>query len=567
MSGINGGPNQQPANWRYSIAQGGLSLASYPGNVQFDGIVFDDVSMFGDVASVQSANIPSIVTSFTTAGYYAPADGGGAQYRRVAGNGPGRIQSQDGQWWQPVFPLYPNVRAFGARGNGTANDAPAFQAAADYGGSIYCPPGNYSIQAQVNITQSDTTFFGSLEGSASVSVITISGAINCFNVTGAFNCSFWGLKFFQTGASGSVLRFAAGEFHAAYFCQIENTDASNVSPMIYFRSSQTVVDNCYFTGASANQFAVECDRTAGLININSIISSSYFGGAMQGVLVRTSDASPRPEGVAIRSNTFICTGPHQIEVREVLGIRIVDNMIDQGNAFCICLAPSAQNVEAVIISDNYIATAQNPIGPTGGVAVGILRTSVGNVIDLIVSNNTIEFSGFGIALNNRVDGPQIIGNKFSTIDQIVLSLNQCTNAIVTGNRSRNCVGADYLLVDDAAGGPFIVTGNHFRASGANVLTITNPAQFEFNNNFGRRFSGWASTQFAAAGTSTFVNVAHGLVLAPNAGKITVGIVQASGAHTGISYRIVTIDNVNITFEVFYNVVSAGSLRINVFCSI
>lgn len=37
MSGINGGPNQQAANWRYDVPNGDVSRATYPGDVQVDG--------------------------------------------------------------------------------------------------------------------------------------------------------------------------------------------------------------------------------------------------------------------------------------------------------------------------------------------------------------------------------------------------------------------------------------------------------------------------------------------------------------------------------------------------
>lgn len=161
MSGINGGPNQQPANWRYSIAQGGLSLASYPGNVQFDGIVFDDVSMFSDVASVQAATIPAIVQAISTAGYYSPGDGGGAQYIRAGSSGPGRIQSVGGQWWQPVFPGAWNVEAFGARGNNVFNNSSAFQAVFDglrlVGGDAVCPGGQFLVDSTVAISYTGQT--------------------------------------------------------------------------------------------------------------------------------------------------------------------------------------------------------------------------------------------------------------------------------------------------------------------------------------------------------------------------------------------------------------------------
>lgn len=153
MSGINGGPIQQPANWRYSITPGAVSLASYPGNVQFDGIVFDDISMFSDRATVQAASVPSVVQSFQTSGFAAPGDGGGAQYVRAGGSGPGRVQSADGQWWAPVFTYNPSVDAFGAVGNGVANDTAAISASELFGGRKFVPAGIYNTTLASNAFQ------------------------------------------------------------------------------------------------------------------------------------------------------------------------------------------------------------------------------------------------------------------------------------------------------------------------------------------------------------------------------------------------------------------------------
>lgn len=149
MSGINGGPIQNPANWRYSIAQGGISLATYPGNVQFDGIGFDNVSLFANVATIQATDIPLVVDCIQTIGYYSPGDGGGSNYIRAVGAGPGNVQSLDGQWWTLANQRYVDVKCFGVRGTNSGDDTAAFQDALDSGRGLFCQTGVYLFTAQL----------------------------------------------------------------------------------------------------------------------------------------------------------------------------------------------------------------------------------------------------------------------------------------------------------------------------------------------------------------------------------------------------------------------------------
>ncbi len=500
----------------------------------------------------------------------AKLDNSGFEYIEGTGSVPGDfIQSGTGavpRSYDAKLGEVVSVKDFGAVGNGATDDTAAFQLAANLGRAIFVPPGNYIISSTVNVAVANTTFYGNLEGSASEATITYTGTANAFNVTGSFNCTFWGLKFAHTGASGRILSFASGEFHEARFCQFNTYNASIASPMIYFRSSFTTIDGCGFSGDSGAQFAIECDRTAGLININSSIVDCGFGGVIKGILCRASDGSARPEGLEVSRCRFISTGEVQLEIREVLSARIFGNMFDQGNNACVRFAPSAQNVEGVILANNYIATAQNPTGVSGGVAVGITAASVGNLVDCIVIGNTIEFSAYGVSFNSRCSGIQIIGNKFSVIDQDCIGAGQSINVTISNNITRNCAGRSLAISDGASGGPFIITGNHLNTTLGSVVTITNASKFEFGHNFGRRFSGWASQTTADPGSSTFINLAHGLVLPPNIGKIVVGLAETTGAHTNMAHRIISVTPTDIVMEIFYTTVVAGDIRVNVFCS-
>lgn len=123
MAGIKLQQVQDAANWNYSVPAGGVSLAFYPGNVLVNGYTF---SIFGTVldtvAVVQQTSIPAVIMGFSTAGYYAAGDGGGANYVRTGAAANGTIQSLDGAYWQISFANEQTPLQFGCKGDGVTDD-------------------------------------------------------------------------------------------------------------------------------------------------------------------------------------------------------------------------------------------------------------------------------------------------------------------------------------------------------------------------------------------------------------------------------------------------------------
>lgn len=95
--------------------------------------------------------VPRDAPAVRTDGYADAADGGGALYRRVA-TAPthrGWFRSSDGALWELAEDA-PSVRAFGAVGDGQADDRAAIQAAIDFvaargGGGVTIPVGRFRL--------------------------------------------------------------------------------------------------------------------------------------------------------------------------------------------------------------------------------------------------------------------------------------------------------------------------------------------------------------------------------------------------------------------------------------
>lgn len=118
--------------------------------------VIPDIALLGNTfalssrAAGENTFILSNIQFVTTGGYYAPGDGGAAQFKRVAGplNDGASFQSQDGAWWQ-IVSVDINVRQFGAKGDNATDDTEAFQNALDWSKEVFVQNGNYIVNGVV----------------------------------------------------------------------------------------------------------------------------------------------------------------------------------------------------------------------------------------------------------------------------------------------------------------------------------------------------------------------------------------------------------------------------------
>ncbi|OYR18957.1 pectate lyase superfamily protein [Brucella thiophenivorans] len=140
-------------------------------------------------AKVEETDIPETDNFVRTAGYYSPGDGGGALYIRVSSepSHAGKVQSDDGAWWELVRSGRVSILCFGAKGDGVTVNT-AIQDALNYikatnGGTLYIPRGVYRT-APLSYTVSNGGLFsgGRLkiegEGSANSIILGLDGAGN-----------------------------------------------------------------------------------------------------------------------------------------------------------------------------------------------------------------------------------------------------------------------------------------------------------------------------------------------------------------------------------------------------
>ena len=99
-------------------------------------------------AAIPSTTFPSGVDSFVASGTSASGDlGSGCSYVRGSSTGPGAVKDASNQYWQLGVDKPLSVACFGAKGDGTADDTAAVNAALSTAPSVYLPCGTFLVSA------------------------------------------------------------------------------------------------------------------------------------------------------------------------------------------------------------------------------------------------------------------------------------------------------------------------------------------------------------------------------------------------------------------------------------
>lgn len=381
-------------------------------------------------------------------GYYAAGDGGGGAYyydaadTTTADNGGTVIVATDGGRWKLASTTTISVKQFGAKGDGTTNDAVAIQAAitaCPLGGVVVFPPSNYLITSRLTVNKGIT-----LQGSTQYQTAIIASASSALLIDLASNVQLKNIE------------FAAAVRHtttANTFIGIEVTGATGTRPSkhvyrdVFIDGFSVGYQSAWLWSSVFSNFrtgfcAVGIKATD--LSVNNTVNACSFIGA-QGLAgsrgIQLNGATNPSEGWMI-SDTLLDDFEIGIEGIAVTHVYISNCIIDHNRVNGIVIAGSGANFGGNwTIRGNYIAMQ----GAGGDAAIKSTNAAASsqNRGNIITDNQVLTYAGSTCLRGIYMSGAEAVRNViqgntiklFSTHDihcvtgPDIVTANVCQSAI------------------------------------------------------------------------------------------------------------------------------------------
>lgn len=446
-----------------------------------------------NIAALRAATTATLSsTQGYVLGYYTAADGGEGPFSYVSSDttsadngGTIIVDASNRRWYRETGGAPWSVKWFGAKGDGTTDDAAAIQAtitAVGFGGRVDVPPvaSSYIIKASINVPALVDGISGiQFTGSRSGSVISPGATMaQMFNVTGQeVSITEIGLTnasgFAANGINVNATAIPANISARISNCSIIGFGATPLDAGIVGTKVQMIISGNEFINNDTDMLLTDGQGT--------IITGNYSIGARVPIHIRLGAGDDpgtlTPQGFQITNNTML---PNQnngagIQIDNGLEFYIAGNIIDCYGSDSVALqmisGGGALAIAAMHIIGNWIA------GGAGSYSV----FAAGNTADIdLISNTIIPNNGNtylgGIALNGT-NGYSIISNNFLTMPGVPPELNLAgvANGTIFANKSSNAGGNSTLNTAGnlAISGDFGVSAPVFTlASGATISSNT-----------------------------------------------------------------------------------------------
>jgi len=506
----------------------------------------------------------------TAAGTYA--EGNDARFAAIAANG-------------SIDP-----KAYGAKGDGTTNDSPAWQAAVDaanaQGKWVVPSPGDYYFAAPVNVPGL-TTICKPGNGQDRRVKIRTNAAIDMFNIVGNGG-TIAGLAFFHYGVSGRCIKqgkWAAWYIYDNYF--IADNDGSVASDIIHSNGPLSHYHHNAFDNFRRNNdsFAIALDRPKDepIHCIENHIEQNYCGGlgpflyiGCRGARTNYDGTQNKPEGVHVNFNS-VQTFNFSVVLECCLLLRLTGNSFCISNGTTFLIRPTGPGILDVRSTSNwYDSTGQITTGPV--IQQDSTLANGPNAVLKFARFQDYIFGGkFGAVFDGLSDNVDFTGSVFIQISDTGAIFNQTKNVTI-GATFEGCNRA-FVCIDGSAGGPFFTGRCVFAGSGAPEFSMSDRSKLVVSYEttgfkLARKFpylTGTGSFVAAASGAGNFVGfilVPHGLAGTPNLNKCHCtlqAIPSQSGgaAFQGGTATFLSADATNITMAVYIlGLSTAGNIIYN-----
>ena len=418
---------------------------------------------FDTVAAVNAATIDSSVNHIRTAGYYANGDGGGALYKRVAsgatGVGTPRITSNGGAVIFELAEQTVSVLMCGAVGDGTTNDAAAFNAALSHSLNVYVPDvaNGFRLNSTVTLNAGNSLF-----GDEHRSKIIHGGTADCFTIAGN-NVAISGLFVDATNNTAGNTFFI-------------NTTASR--ERILIRNIYTIYGNGLLADSNSTGIIVT-------LKLQDVQARFHEG---RGVYLRDAFAFVEFQNVLVDYlNLASPTNQTAYEIVNVEGVSFI-NVEATGSYQSIAGTTTAQN-GFVFTSSKAIYLYRTFADNLGGMGYDFTTCDYVRMDNCTASqcdNYGIRLAGTTnfVSSNVYVGGRTALGTKTASIDGIFIT-SSSQHVVFTALQVRSCTGNGVVNNGCAnvvvSGGELLGnTGRGLVCSGSGTVTLVTGVQFVSN---------------------------------------------------------------------------------------
>lgn len=368
------------------------------------------------------------------------------------------------------------VKDFGAEGDGVTDDTSAVQAALDFGGNIYFPPGIYCINKTITMTAHNTQLKGSGEGYIGTQIKTLPGFLGAHMFQINSSCAiFDGLMFCGDGhlrgvnASVNGLNFDRADLSADIDCFIKNCAFSNLDICVRAIGKNISVRDSLFAQSKCGIFF---NQRAGTSCYGVRIESNRFHGIGGADYKGSADNDPNITGL----NPGYCIDAR--ETGDITFTQIVDNYADTSGHFFLGRLPYG-TIASNIIKDAW----------SGAIRIeGSTHVNIAN--NQIRSGFSSKDTGCGIHFSSTVSMSKVVGNVVSGFYRHGLFIESGNQNIISDNMvvDNNLSCGEYDGINIAAGTiSNVVTGNVIRstlgdAAGHRYGIYTEGVSCYFNSN-------------------------------------------------------------------------------------
>jgi hypothetical protein len=373
-----------------------------------------------------------------------------------------------------------NVKNYGAKGNATADDRSAIQAAinamkSNGGGTLVFPSGIYRISKAVRIEKTSKFIvsavgatikpFGSVSPNYATGDILQISSCSSFTINGL---TFDGNERSRKGGfpAESLRMDGVSDFRltGCTFTDAVLDDIYIAANSSKVSSKDGVIENCTLDGARRNSISVIAGQRIEITN--NRISNVRGADPGDGILIESNatDAEGANRDIVINRNTFSNVDDSGVSV---IPNRSPKYITIDSNEFVNCPTGVRIMTTQCVVSNNFFHDAVRPTSGRGSQTLGQIVTGGYNGGVVTIDSNRIEnikdmsgiyvhitWTGSANVENNTVKG--LTNSKYPVIHVWT------SNATVTGNGIDQCAGMGIVVAGNNAniGANLLTNGNH-----------------------------------------------------------------------------------------------------------